>query len=468
MNSTKCSDPHKRSLRQLLHGLEKGQKADILAYTFGHLNHKNLCKVSGQYKGAVSWHGAKMPTCRKEKSTSIHPSSKMKVKSMTDAMVDLSLMTTVLPNLPAAHLPILCDLDQSAAGGSREMPDMTSSTCTRITDTKKQSLQDHFIKEELDFTALMLMKPQPQKCEGPPESQYQRQFIESYLAGVTKEDQFRKLLDFERNVLMKQDLLEKDIMSGYKVAQKHEWKLAHELMKLGHHSGPNLRRLQIFSEVFEDICQDTTTFRNILREIKVEYDRYLASLLEVQPMNEHKNLQAELQVMENRPVKTHQVEEVRQRVLNLEQEAKRTLQRNDELRGELERELSKPKQQEVQPVVRPVKAKDYELSITEKVLSLRSKIFQITAQIQELEMELKQSMVPSTVTNAMQSSLRDSQGEIANLQHSNALLRRKITGFENYINRTLNEHKVSRSDKEKFWKLVSDLVDPAESGVISG
>lgn len=129
-------------------------------------------------------------------------------------------------------------------------------------------------------------------------------------------------------------------------------------MKLGHCPGPNLRRLQIFSEVFEDICQDTTTFRNILREIKViscklnlfapfpivcsfhlyltlfhspfpessffsvftkakllvllddccssfihlclivilpgvsnfqvEYDAYLASLLEVQPMNEHK------------------------------------------------------------------------------------------------------------------------------------------------------------------------------------
>lgn len=42
------------------------------------------------------------------------------------------------------------------------------------------------------------------------------------------------------------------------------------------------------------------------------------------------NLQAELQVMENRPVKTHHVEEVRQRILNLEQEAKRDLQRNDE------------------------------------------------------------------------------------------------------------------------------------------
>ncbi|XP_055495388.1 uncharacterized protein C6orf118-like [Leucoraja erinacea] len=468
MNSTKCSDPHKTTLRQLLHDLEKGQKADICAYTFGHLNQRNLSKVSGQYKGAVSWQGAKITTHRKEKSTSIQQLSKMKVKKMTEAMVELSLMTTVLPNLPAANLPILCDLDQSAARGSREIPDTTSSTCTLITDAKKQSLQDHCIKEELDFTALMLMKPQPQKCEGPSGSQYQRQFIESYLAGVTKEDQFRKLLDFERKVLMKQDLLERDIMSGYKVAQKHEWKLANELMKLGHCPGPNLRRLQIFSEVFEDICQDTTTFRNILREIKVEYDAYLASLLEVQPMNEHKNLQAELQVMENRPVKTHHVEEVRQRILNLEQETKRDLQRNDEIRDELERELSKPKQQEVQPVAKPVEAKEHRLSITEKVLFLRSKIFQITEQIQEVEKELKQSMVPSTVTNALQSSLRDSQGEISNLQHSNAFLRRKITGFENYINIALNENKVSRSVKENFWKLVNDLVDSAENGVISG
>ncbi|XP_051867887.1 uncharacterized protein C6orf118-like isoform X2 [Pristis pectinata] len=445
MNSMKCSDPHKKTLRQLLHGFERAQKADILAYSFGHLNHRNLYKVSEQHEGSALWQGAKKSTLKKEKNASKQQSSEIKAKKMTNAMVDFGQVTTVLPILPAANFPD--DLDQNAVRVFQYMPDKTSRTCSATTEAKEQTLQDHFIKEELDLTALMLMKPQQQNCAQPHSSHGQSQFVECYLAGVTKEDQFRKLLEFEKRILMKQDLLDRDIMSGYKAVVKHEWKLAHELMKLGHLPVPNLKRLQIFSDVFEDICRHSTMFQEILSEIKVEYDVYLMSLLESQPKNQHKTFQAQFQIMENRLVKTHHVEEAHQRVLNLEKEAKLALQRNDELRNELEMELSKPKQQDVQPTVKPVKTKGHQLSDTEKMVSLRNRIYQTNAQIQELESELKNSMVPSTVTNAMQSSLRDSQA------------------LENYIERILNEHKVSKNVKENFWHMVNDLLDSAENKI---
>ncbi|XP_062911221.1 uncharacterized protein C6orf118-like [Mobula hypostoma] len=462
MKSVKCTDSNEKTLRQLLRGCERAQKADILAYSFGHLNHRNLYKIPGQHEGSASWQSAKTSTLKKEKNALTQRSSEKKGKKMSDGMADLG-RRSVLPILPAANCSD--NSDRNAARVSQCAPDNTSFRCSATSGTKEQMPQDHFVNEEFDLTTLMLVKPQQQKCAPPHGNRDQYQFVECYLAGVTKADQFRKLLEFEKRVLMKQDLLDRDIMSGYKAVVKHEWKLAHELMKLGHLPAPNLKRLQVFSDVFEDICRDSTMFHKILSEIKVEYDTYLMSLLESQPTNQHKTLQAQFQMMKNRPVKTHHVEEAYQRVLNLEKEAKLALQRNDELRNELERELPKPRQQDVQPIMKPIKTKGHQLSDTEKIVLLRNRIDQTNAQIQELESELKNSMVPSAVTNAMQSSLRDSQGEVAKLQQSNAFLHRKIAAFENYIENILNEHKVSKSVRESFWQMVNDLLDPAENNI---
>ncbi|XP_072907662.1 uncharacterized protein C6orf118-like [Hemitrygon akajei] len=462
MKSVKCTNSNEKTLRQLLCGCERAQKADILAYSFGHLNHRNLYKISGQHEGSASWRSAKMSTLKKEKNALTQQSSKKKAEKMSEGMADLG-RRSMLPILPPANCSD--NSDRNTARVSQCTPDNTSFTCSATADAKEQMLQDHFISEEFDLTTLMLMKPQQQKCAGPHSNHDQNQFVECYLAGVTKADQFRKLLEFEKRVLMKQDLLDRDIMSGYKAVVKHEWKLAHELMKLGHLPAPNLKRLHVFSDVFEDICRDSTMFRKILSEIKVEYDAYLMSLLESQPTNRHKTFQAEFQMLKNRPVKTHHVEEAYQRVLNLEKEAKLALQRNDELRNELDRELPKPKQQDVQPIMKPVKTKAHQLSNTEKIMLLKNRIDQTNAQIQELESELKNSMVPSAVIIAMQSSLRDSQGEVAKLQQSNAFLHRKIAAFENYVENILNEHKVNRSVRESFWQMVNDLLDPAENNI---
>ncbi|XP_067901871.1 uncharacterized protein C6orf118-like isoform X2 [Heterodontus francisci] len=469
------SDPQKKTLRQLLHELEKAQKADILAYSFGHLNQRNLHKLLGQQKGSVTWESAKKPTPSKkvQKCMSIQQSKDTKVNKMTDALVDFSLMASILPISPTDYCPVLNDLDQNSARASQNTPydSMLSETkaCSGTPHTETQKLKYHFIKEELELSTLMLIKPQIQKCARSHTGHDQSQFVESYLAGLTRKDQFSKLLEFEKKILMKQDLLEREAISGYKAVAKHEWKLNRELMEIGHLPGPNLRRLQVFSDVFEDICQDSIVFCEILREIKAEYDLYLTSLLESQPTDQHQSLQAQLQAMNSRTVKTHHVEEARQKVLNLEQEARHALQRNDELRNELERELSKseplPKQQvaEAQSNLKHLKIKTKPLSVMEQVLSLRSRIYKTTVKIQELESELKNSMVPSVITKAMQSSIRDTQGEVAKLQKSNEFLRSKIKALENYIERTLIEYKVNKDGRENLWHMIKDIVDPAES-----
>uniref|UniRef100_UPI00398E54AB uncharacterized protein C6orf118-like isoform X3 n=1 Tax=Pristiophorus japonicus TaxID=55135 RepID=UPI00398E54AB len=477
MNSTKnkCNEycDEKKTLRQLLQGLEKAQKADILAYSFGHLNHNNLHKISKQQEGSVSWRNAKKPTpFKKEKcGVSVQQSTDIKVKKMAAALVDFSLMTSMVPTLPAAHSPDLNALNQRTPGTSQVTPDNSMNTqaeaCPVTPYTQAQTPQARFIKEELDLSTFMLVKPQLQKCERSPTGQ--NQFVESSLAGLTRKDQFSKLLEFEKTILMKQDLLKRGMMSGYKTVAKYEWKLSHELMKIDHLPGQNLRRLQVYSDVFEDICQDSTTFCEILREIKAEYDVYLTSLLESQPLDQHKIFQAQLRGMNSRTVKTQHVEEARQKVVSLEQEARRALRRNNELRNELEQKLSKseplPKQQvaEARPSLKPLKPKEKPLSVVEQVLSLRSSTYKMTVQIQELENELKHSMVPSIITDALQSSLRDTRAEIAKLQKSNQLLRWKIKDFENYIERALTKHKVNKDVRENLQHMIKELMDPAES-----
>ncbi|XP_078412836.1 uncharacterized protein C6orf118-like [Cetorhinus maximus] len=470
--SSEYSDPQKKTLRQLLHELEKSQKADIFSYSFGHLNHRNLNKISTHQDASVTWKSAKKPSpFKKEKlCRSVQRSSDAKVKKMTDAFVDFSLMTSMVPTLPTIYSPGLNYLDQRSAKASQDISDDSTipqtKACSRSPHTEAQKLPDHFVKEELELFNLMLVKPKPWKCARSHTGHDQSQFVESYLAGLTRKDQFTKLLEFEKKFLMTEDLLEREAMSGYKAVAKHEWKLSHELLKIDHLPGPNLRRLQVFSDVFEDVCQDSTIFCEILREIKAEYDLYLTSLLESQPMDQHKTLQSQLRGMNSRTLKTHHVEEAQQKVLNLEQEARLALQRNDELRNELETELSNAeppsKQQEAQSNLKHLKTIKQPLSGVEQVLSLRDRIYKTTVKIQELESELKHSMVPSIITDAMQSSIRDTWGELSYLKKSNEFLRSKIKSLRNYTERTLIKFKVNKDGRKNFWHTTKDIVDTAE------
>lgn len=51
------------------------------------------------------------------------------------------------------------------------------------------------------------------------------QFVPSYLAGVTKTEQFNKFLHFQKEFIAKHELLQKDF-TGSKVPEQHERKLA--------------------------------------------------------------------------------------------------------------------------------------------------------------------------------------------------------------------------------------------------
>ncbi|XP_032106039.1 uncharacterized protein C6orf118-like isoform X2 [Sapajus apella] len=153
-------------------------------------------------------------------------------------------------------------------------------------------------------------------------------YVSSYLAGVTKADSYRMFLHFQKEVLAKQDLLENDF-TGSKVAKGHERKLQQELQKICTCSPQQFNRLYVFGKVFEDICKSSLVFGDLLKEVKDEYELYMATLLESQRPAQYEALLAQLKGLEQRPVKTADVDLAREELRMLVKAIKAALERND-------------------------------------------------------------------------------------------------------------------------------------------
>uniref|UniRef100_A0A4W3GZU4 Translin-associated factor X-interacting protein 1 N-terminal domain-containing protein n=1 Tax=Callorhinchus milii TaxID=7868 RepID=A0A4W3GZU4_CALMI len=455
-------DPKKKTLREVLNGFEKDQMVDILTLTSGYLNHNNLCKVPVHHANQ-SWECAKKCNPFVKRRICLPPQpqvNEIKVKAMEDALVNFTLVTSTVSMFPATKSPCLNHLDLKSCVASPLTPygSQTSDTQTRS--------RSSFLSEELKLAELMLLKSRSLRC-GTYHSEHDRgqyQFVKSYVAGVTKKDQFNKFVAFEKTILRKQDILDKNVISGHKAVEQHEWKLSQELMKIGDIKGPNFIRLRIFSDVFEDICRDSPSFCIILREIKAEYDGYLASILESQPSDQCKNFLAQFQGMDSRTVRTHHVEEAQQEVSRLEQKAKIALGWNDQRRTELENQLEEAKNLVAQketlskPVTEPQVAKV--LTVQEQVMLLRSKIIRTLKQIDSLEDNLS-TMIPIQLSKATKTSLKTTKFQ--DVQRKNALNFSDfcLQKFANIIHRVLHKNGVDIREQENLWSSIKtmDLVE---------
>ncbi|KAM6084863.1 LOW QUALITY PROTEIN: uncharacterized protein C6orf118 homolog [Theristicus caerulescens] len=148
-------------------------------------------------------------------------------------------------------------------------------------------------RDELDVSEIMVLKNKPVKNSHcvVELAKEEYQFIPSYLAGVTKTEQFNKFLHFQKEFIAKHELLQNDF-TGSKVSEQHESKKASwlsvtlELQKIcGCH--PLHFKLQVVEEVFEDICNSSLIFGDILKEIKSEYELYMMMLLDSLPIAQY-------------------------------------------------------------------------------------------------------------------------------------------------------------------------------------
>ncbi|XP_064411380.1 uncharacterized protein C6orf118 [Latimeria chalumnae] len=427
---------------------------------------------------------------------------------MIDSLADFTLKTC----LPSEYLDVhLASSDLSLSTlvsvASLQMPELIKK--------REAWRKDYIAREELDLLELKLLKPKQIKCGRSADQQTpdQYQFVQSYLAGLTRKDQFRMRMSFDNQFLRKQDLLERNVMSGYKAVEKHERKLRNgslpvsdpsdpsrqlydvrsslketdsestlqrgpeavapcssklnspwtgtthnpwvdgrdlstgdnsdvypwretaksiqsnvenpqpssfrvlpgELMKIGLVCRPHFGRLQVFRDVFGDICNESILCGDILKEIKKEYDVYLEALLDSQPAAQYQTLQAQLQTLERRAVSTEEVKEAMLRVRALEQEARDALQRNEEIRNELESELlvSKPPDEDGESVPQRTtdntKEEPHSIGIADQVQAKRCRILIILEELQELKKDIRENMSLAMCAHNIDNCIKDTE-----------------------------------------------------------
>lgn len=272
-------------LRDILNNVETVQKSDIRSYAGGHLNESLLHKPQTEW-ASQNWNKTSpLPSPRKEP----HPPQKSRNSGtnehMRDVLYDFSVGTS-------GTLPKRKGLLRSPRRFTDSRPISTqrcptaSSPASVYTELEKDGVN----VEELRAEEMMLPSSRPLHVKKLPpldDSEYnimeeitkslneeglltfRHNFLPTYHVGVTKKDQFSKLMDFEEDVLKKKESSEKKVLSGEKAVKHIEDKLVSDLESMNFlDTGPNFHKLQIYSNVFEDMIDESPTFTFILRSIK--------------------------------------------------------------------------------------------------------------------------------------------------------------------------------------------------------
>ncbi|XP_006755245.2 PREDICTED: uncharacterized protein C6orf118 homolog [Myotis davidii] len=471
-------------VRKLLRRLEKGYLHDICLHTTGHLNPNNLYRPPE--KIVHHWRNAYPPTARGRPAK---PSEK-KVAAMKDALAHFTINTALRPS-EAPGAPLFRYLHPPA-----QPPPSEGGGSSR-------------------------------QCALSPAARDEYCYVASHLAGLTKADKYEKFLRFQRNVLATQDLLESDF-TGAKAALRLERKLEQVRGSCGHrHRAPrshaegdtpsdtsvhpqaerDSRPLQrtslgcrwcqagarpgggggaggpeqdsregggktvgrrtedLSGTAFEDVCSSSLLFGGILKEVKDEYELYMAVLLSAQPTEQYQTLLEEARGLVTSSVKTEDVARAREELRALVAATNAALEHNDRLRGELaeERRRLRCAQEKAESSEKHVSKEEEHLTLTDQVERKRCEVLQKLDEIQALEQEMKTTLVHTGVLQIAESRVKSIETETIKLERANIILKKKIDTAENQVKQFLGRSELSGEEQRNLWEFIKEYVRPKET-----
>ncbi|XP_021511038.2 uncharacterized protein C6orf118 homolog isoform X2 [Meriones unguiculatus] len=456
------------NLKELLTQIQKGHKEDIYTYTSGHLNPDKLYKPPDII--VQHWYNANRP---KEKPATFPPtlSGGKKVAKMKDALVYFSVNTALHPD-DAYSSKLFKYLNPQMFQSYPSNDDDTSEELPQEEEEDQELKERHVFsreshkKEELVFPEMKVLRypevTSSRQCARPASGGDVYRYITSYLSGVTKTDRYKKFLSFQREVLAKEDLLKNDF-TGSKVAVIHENKLKEELQKVCTCNPHQFNRLQVFGEIFEEVCRSSLVFGDLLKEIKDEYELYMAALLDSQPTAQYERLLAEVKGLEKSPVHTADVDQAKEHLKKLEKATLEALQHNDRLRSELEAERQLLETAKEKSELREKNIQDEDqLTLIEKVEKRRCEILEKWDEIKALEKHVKKTSVHSRVMDITESAIKSIENEGIKLETTNRILRKKIKGLESQIKQLIRKSKIKNEDRKVLLDLVGEYADVEE------
>ncbi|XP_060072093.1 uncharacterized protein LOC132551964 [Ylistrum balloti] len=472
-----------KQLRQLLNNAEVVQKKDIKDYAGGHLNQSNLFRPPTQW-GNQKWNKTSpepLSTKSKSKSTivvSTRPPTERDHK-MKDVLYDFSIGTSgSLPTHPTNRQFKSPRKVSESRTSTRKCPS-ASSNRSLYTDMEK----DGVYVEELKTDEVMLSSPRITNSKGkklPPveDNEYtvmedlakslaeeglltfRHTFLPTHHMGVTKKDQYIKLMSFETDVLKKKESNEKKVLSGEKAVKHLEERLQQELDSMNFFDmGPNFHKLQIYSNTFEDLIEDSPTFVYILRAVKTEYDNYISKLLDTQTPQHSKLLKEQVEQMASRGALRHDdLQDAKDRVSHLEQKAKDKLEENEQLRRLVEEEeewLTNIPQPDLQRKKSSVYREEGPAELADEIEHAKALILEKLDDLNNLRTKLREQYVPLTVCTHLEQCIKETEVEVQKLLKQNEYFERSIEEMEVDLKEAIQQADTSERDAKRIWRKVN-------------
>lgn len=490
-----------RQLRDALNSVEKVQKRNIDEYSWGHLNEKNLFRPPvhlGQGGNGRIWKSSKKKK-KPMKDTDLIPGLQTykqkqetdKRQDMKDVLYEFSLGTMAsvpMPSPNCTETPKHEKINSFQKETSNVSKASEDSQKSRVDSGKSlySELDDGILVEELGNNELMVKSPQLQPSYYPPKRfkpgdpnydimtdltqtldaegylTLKHSFLPSFTSGVTKSDQFNKLRQFEDVVLRKQECRETKVLSGVKAVEHLERRLEEdlEMMNLGG-IGPNFHKLQVFSNNFEDLIEETPTFGYMLKCIKSEYDNYITKLLDSQTPQHSRLLRDQVQQMSARGTSRPQdLEEAKRRVADFEMEAKSLLEENQKLRQQvLEEEEWLANAPEPEPPTKIVSkfVDDTPVELADELEHRKALILEKLDALNDLRRKLRQEYVPLTVCTHLEQCIKETEIEVQKLLKQNEYFERSNNEMEAELKESIQDADTSERDARRIWKKVNSL-----------
>ncbi|XP_070275262.1 uncharacterized protein C6orf118 homolog isoform X2 [Myotis yumanensis] len=443
-------------VRKLLRRLEKGYLQDISLHTTGHLNPNNLYRPPE--KIVHHWRNAYPPAARRRPAK---PSEK-KVATMKDALAHFTINTALRPS-EAPGTPLFRYLHPPAPAPPPSEGDVALQPSGGAGGSPPQRRREELTWPEVKVLKLKAARSSRQ-CVLSPAGRDEYCYVTSHLAGLTKADKYEKFLHFQRKVLATQDLLESDF-TGAKAALRLEKKLEQELRKACACDPQELHRLQVFSDAFEDVCSSSLLFGGILKEVKDEYELYMAILLSAQPTDQYQTLLEEAKGLVRSSVKTADVTRAREELRALVAATNAALEHNDRLRSELaeERRRLRRAQKKAESSEKHVSKEEEHLTLTDQVERKRCAVLQKLDEIQALEREMKTTLVHSRVLQITENRVKSIETETIKLERANIILKKKIDTAENQVKQFLGRSEMSGEEQLNLWEFIKEYVRPKET-----
>nr|XP_026692914.1 uncharacterized protein C6orf118-like isoform X2 [Ciona intestinalis] len=504
------------NLHALMEAALVGNKRDVYDYTAGHLNfnryNRNVTNIS---ENKVRWKCCEKQTPETTKKPPL--AVKKNINKMSDALFNFSAGTAGALAADNSSMSIHEDeetmLTSTASQEQLEKslfeemqrfvwktppPSVSSQTqhdaqLPKVVSRQKKVLppikrSSKVVCEELKLPEIMLpttddTREIPMSLQGgntDNNKKYERaKFITTYHAGVSAKDQFQKMVDFERTVLRKPETLEQKLGDGHKAVEHLEQKLVSRLMEFrlkNIHHGLSFHRLQLYSEIWNDMSLDSTIFGELLNEIKEEYDSYLVHLIDSSQSTNRAELAQCLELIKGMSSheKVEMSQQLQEEVENLEEKCKTALLRNHELRKkvveenariEKEKRLQREEDEEnirrmlpvrrnhrkVQPKSREnsLSGRKSKLKTEQKLQLLHSEIWDKLDHLSEQRELLRNSFVPKQSHRNVQHAVKDTEVEIQKLQQQTEYLTQHKQVHVNKLETELKRSIVSQDVRRK-------------------